>query len=38
MSNEESKEVIIEFLDAEDDREFWKAVKEDLHSKVLSSN
>ena len=38
MSTEESKEVIIEFLGAEDDKEFWKAVKEDLHSRVLSSN
>lgn len=38
MSVEKPKEVVIEFLGAKEDREFWKAVKEDLHSRVLSSN
>jgi hypothetical protein len=39
MSTEESgKQVVIEFLGAEDDREFWKTVKEDLHARVLADN
>ena len=36
VSEDPNKEAMKEFLGLDDYREFWKAVKEDLHSRVLS--
>jgi hypothetical protein len=39
MTTEDSnKKSVTEFLGVEDYREFWKAVKEDLHARVLANN